>query len=143
MKQHFIILSLALAFSWFAQKSMAGDSASSALQSAGALEFGKGNVLFVGDSKAATVHAFELRNSDLTLQTGVDYGNNRNFEGRNLIERVDEKLAAFLSTAADQISINDMVVHQPTGQILMSVSRGVPRYTPNPSRAASSTTRAT
>lgn len=125
MKQHFIILSLALAFSWFAQKSMAGESASSALQSAGALEFGKGNVLFVGDSKAATVHAFELRNSDLTLQTGIDYGNNRNFEGRNLIERVDEKLAAFLGTAADQISINDMVVHQPTGQILMSVSRGL------------------
>lgn len=85
----------------------------------------------MGDSKGAAVYAFELRDSDLTLQEGVDYGNGKNFEGRALISHVDEKLAAFLGTKADQISINDLVVHQPTGQILMSVSRGLgPDATP-------------
>jgi len=125
MKRNLTILALTLTLACFTGQSMAQGSAESKLQSAGTLEFGDGNVLFVGDSRAAVVHAFELRDSDLTSQAGVDYGNGKNFEGRDLISRVDEKLAAFLGTAPDQISINDLIVHQPTGQILMSVSRGL------------------
>ncbi len=108
--------------------SVAQDSAKVKLQSAGTLEFGDkehSNVLFVGDSRAAVVHAFELRNSDFESQDGVDYGNGKNFEGRDLISNVDEKLAAFLSTEAKQITINDLVVHRPSGQIFMSVARGL------------------
>ena len=104
---------------------IAQDSPKTKLQSAGTLEFGDKNVLFVGDSKAAVVHAFELRDSDLTSQENVDYGNGKNFLARELISNVDEKLAAFLGTKVDQISINDLVVHCPTKQILMSVSRGL------------------
>lgn len=95
------------------------------LLSAGSLEFGEGRVLFVGDSKAAAVHAFELREVDLVSQADVDYGNNMQFKGQALISHVDEKLAAFLNTKADEISINDLAVHPTTGQILMSVSRGL------------------
>lgn len=125
MTRHLITLALTLTFACFGSQSMAQDSATATLQSAEALEFGNGNVLFVGDSKGAAVHAFELRDGDLTSQEGVDYGNGKNFEGRALISHVDEKLAAFLGAGADQISINDLIVHQPTGQILMSVSRGL------------------
>lgn len=95
------------------------------LKSAGTLEFNDRNVLFVGDSKAAVVHAFELRDSDFTSQKGTDYGNGKNFLATDLISNVDDQLAAFLGTEAGQMSINDLVVHRPTEQIFMSVSRGL------------------
>jgi hypothetical protein len=94
-----------------------------ALQSAGILAFGPGNVLFVGDTKGAAVHAFTLRATDLTSQN-VAMGNAHNFEGRDLISGLDRKLAALLGTTPDQIVINDMVVHQPEKQIFLSVERG-------------------
>ena len=93
------------------------------LESAGILAFGPGNVLFVGDTKGAAVHAFTLRSTDFTQQN-VAMGNAHNFEGRNLVSGVDEKLAALLGTTPDQIAINDMVVHQPEKQIFLSVERG-------------------
>jgi hypothetical protein len=94
------------------------------LSSAGALTFGPNNVLFVGDIKAATVHAFVLRDVDLTPQTGVELGNFRNFEGRDEVVGLDQKLAALLGTTTDKIVINDLAVHQPTEQIFISVERG-------------------
>src|SRR6516164_1885204 len=51
------------------------------LQSAGAMTFGPGNVLFVGDIAGSAVHGFALRDEDLTPQTGVELGNFHNFEG--------------------------------------------------------------
>ena len=47
------------------------------LHSAGAMTFGPGNVLFVGDIAGSAVHAFALREQDLTPQTGVELGNFR------------------------------------------------------------------
>jgi hypothetical protein len=94
------------------------------LKSAGVLTFGPENVLFVGDNVAGVVHAFELRPSDLTSQTNVQLGNWHNFEGRDLLRGLDVKLAAMFGTTYDKIVINDMAVHQPTQQILMSVERG-------------------
>lgn len=94
------------------------------LKSAGALAFGPDNVLFVGDMKGAKIHAFAIREADLTPQTGVELGNFHNFEGRDLIRGLDQKLAALLGTTYDKIVINDMVVHQRTQQIFMSVERG-------------------
>ena len=105
-----------------------GQSASSRsagpLQSAGVLEFGPDNVLFVGDITGAAVHAFALRASDLTSQADVEVGNFRNFEGRDLILGLDQKLAALFGTTVGNIVVNDMVVHQPSKQIFMSVERG-------------------
>ena len=94
------------------------------LQSAGVLAFGPENVLFVGDITGAAVHAFALREKDLTPQTEVELGNFHNFEGRDLVRGLDQKLAALFGTTYDQIVVNDLVVHQPSQQIFISVERG-------------------
>jgi hypothetical protein len=86
--------------------------------------FGAGNVLFVGDITGAAVHAFALRDEDLTPQTGVELGNFHNFEGADLVLGLDVKIAALMGTTYDNIVINDMAVHQPTQQIFLSVERG-------------------
>jgi hypothetical protein len=94
------------------------------LRSAGVLTFGPDNVLFVGDITGAKIHAFRLRDQDLTSQKDVISGNFHNFEGRDLIQGLDQKLAALLGTTVDKIVINDIAVHQPTEQVFMSVERG-------------------
>jgi hypothetical protein len=94
------------------------------LQSAGAMTFGPNDVLFVGDITGSAVHAFALRDEDLTPQTAVELGNFHNFEGVDLISGLDVKLAALLGTTYDNVVINDMVVHSSTQQILLSVERG-------------------
>jgi hypothetical protein len=94
------------------------------LQSAGVLAFGPDNVLFVGDIAGAAVHAFALRETDVTPQHGVELGNFHNFEGRDLVRGLDQKLAALFGTTYDKIVVNDMVIHQPSGQIFISVERG-------------------
>ncbi len=94
------------------------------LRSAGVLTFGPNNVLFVGDIAAASVHALALRATDIVSQVDVELGNFHNFEGRDLVQGVDQKLAALFGTTYDQIVINDMVVHQPSQQIFISVERG-------------------
>ena len=102
----------------------AGGGVSGPLRSAGALAFGPDNVLFVGDITGAAVHAFSLRATDLTSQADVELGNFHNFEGRDLVRGLDQKLAALLGTTYDKIVINDMVVHQSSQQIFISVERG-------------------
>jgi hypothetical protein len=94
------------------------------LRSAGVLAFGPGNVLFVGDITGVAVHAFALREKDLTPQTDVALGNFHNFEGRDLVRGLDQKLAAFFGTTYDNVVVNDLVVHQPSQQIFLSVERG-------------------
>jgi hypothetical protein len=94
------------------------------LRSAGVLSFGPDNVLFVGDISGAAVHAFALREEDLTPQTGVELGNFHNFEGRDLVRGLDQQLAAMFGTTFDRIVVNDLAVHQPTQQIFISVERG-------------------
>jgi hypothetical protein len=94
------------------------------LEAAGALAFGPGNLLFVGDTKGAAVHAFELRSADIKPQTKVAMGDSRTFQGRDLIQGIDRKLAALLGTSPDQIVINDLLVHRPSKQIFLSAHRG-------------------
>jgi hypothetical protein len=94
------------------------------LRSAGVLEWGPNNVLFVGDITGAAVHAFAFREKDLTPQNGVELGNSQNFEGRDLVSGLDQKLAALLGTTYDKIVINDVAVHQSSHQIFISVERG-------------------
>lgn len=103
---------------------LAGGGGSGPLQSAGVLTFGPDNVLFVGDITGAAVHAFALRPGDFTSQADVDLGNFHNFEGRDLVRDLEQKLAALLGTTYDKIVVNDMVVHQPSQQIFISVERG-------------------
>jgi hypothetical protein len=98
--------------------------ASGPLRSAGVLTFGPDNVLFVGDIAGAKIHAFQLRDKDLKSQTDIISGNFHNFEGRDHVQGLDQKLAALFGTTIDKIVINDMAVHQPTEQIFISVERG-------------------
>jgi hypothetical protein len=98
--------------------------ASGPLRSAGVLTFGPDNVLFVGDITGAKVHAFALRDTDLTSQHDVISGNFHNFEGRDHVVGLDQKLAALMGTTIDKIVVNDLAVHQPTEQIFLSVERG-------------------
>ncbi len=102
----------------------AGAGVSGPLRSAGVLTFGPDNTLFVGDITAAAVHAFALRATDITSQGDVELGNFHNFEGRDLVQGIDQKLAALFGTTYDKVVINDMVVHQPSQQIFISVERG-------------------
>jgi hypothetical protein len=94
------------------------------LRSAGVLAWGPDNILFVADITGGAVHAFALREKDLTPQKDVELGNFHNFEGRDLVRGLDQKLAALLGTTYDRIVVNDMVAHQPSEQILISVERG-------------------
>jgi hypothetical protein len=94
------------------------------LRSAGVLTFGPDNVLFVGDITGAKVHAFALRDKDLTSQKDVISGNFHNFEGRDHVVGLDQKLAALFGTTIGRIVINDMAVHHATEQIFISVERG-------------------
>jgi hypothetical protein len=106
------------------QSPSATGSVSGPLKSAGVLTFGPGNVLFVGDIAGAKIHAFALRNEDLTSQTDLISGNFHNFEGRDHVIGLDQKLAALFGTTIDKIVINDLAVHPPTQQIFISAERG-------------------
>src|SRR5215472_9732481 len=64
--------------------------ASGPLSSAGVLSFRPNNVLFVGDIKGAKIHAFALRDKDLTSQTDIVSGNFQNFEGRDHVVGLDQ-----------------------------------------------------
>ncbi|MDR3376629.1 MAG: hypothetical protein P4L98_23145 [Ancalomicrobiaceae bacterium] len=94
------------------------------LESAGALEFGPDDTLFVGDSKAGAIHAFTLSAADFKPQTSVALGKAATFEGRDLVRGVDRSLAALLGATPDQVTINDLAVHKPSRQIFLSVHRG-------------------
>ena len=92
--------------------------------SAGALAFDNSNTLFVGDSRAGVVHAFELSDDLLTDQSGYSLGRAETFEGRTVIDGLDRQIAGLLGVRPDDIAINDMVVHKPTRQVFLSVHRG-------------------
>lgn len=93
------------------------------LNSAGALAFDNGNTLFVGDGKAGLVHAFDL--GDLLVdQAGYQLGRAQTFEGRTIFDNLNTEIAGLLGVEAKDVVINDMVVHKPSKQVLMSVHRG-------------------
>ncbi len=84
-----------------------------ALKSAGPLAFGPDGVLFVGDSTGAAV--FALDTNDRTPASGPT---------KIEIKGINEKIAAVLGTAADQILVNDLVVNPISKSVYISVSRG-------------------
>lgn len=101
----------------------AGTGQAQSLASAGALAFDNGDTLFVGDTKAGLVHAFDLA-GQLTDQSDYQPGRAQTFEGRTIIDKLDVEIAALLGVEAAEILINDMVVHKPTRQIFLSAHRG-------------------
>ena len=81
------------------------------LASVGALALGPDNILFVGDSDAARVVALEVE----IPEAAADY---------ETIEDLDGKIAAMLGIGARDVYVKDMVVHQPSGTVFLSVMRG-------------------
>ncbi len=81
------------------------------LSSAGVLAFGPEGILFVGDSQGAKVFA-------------LDTGDRNPGVGGVNVAGINEKVAALLGTAVDQILINDMAVNPASKKVYLSVSRG-------------------
>lgn len=82
-------------------------------KSAGQLEFGPDDVLFIADSLNAAVYAVDLQDRD------------ENADVEELrISDVDAKVAALLGTAPHDVLIHDMAVHPTTLNVYLSVSRG-------------------
>jgi hypothetical protein len=82
------------------------------LKLAGPMAFGPDGILFVGDTRSATIVAIE------TSDTGKS-------ESPLKIEKVDQQIATMLGTKTDDIQINDMVVNPQSGNVYFSVSRGL------------------
>lgn len=80
-----------------------------AIQSINALAFGPQGILFIGDSKNASVFAIETNDSKGAKAMSV------NMTG------IDKKLAAALGTTPENINIQDMVVHPVSGKLYLAV----------------------
>jgi hypothetical protein len=106
------LLTAALAFSASTSSLTPGKAE---LKSAGALAFGPDGVLFVGDSASASI--FALDTADAVKCTPPQC---KAVE----VKGVNEKIAALLGTAPDQIIINDMAVNPISKNVYMSISRG-------------------
>jgi len=78
----------------------------------GPIAFGPEGILFVADSKSAAITALETQDKSASA-------------GKELkVEGVNQKIAALLGTAADQILIDDMAVNPISRNVYLAVSRG-------------------
>jgi hypothetical protein len=83
------------------------------LKSAGSLAFGRDGILFVGDTAGASIWALDVQdNKPSKASSAIE------------IKGVNEKIAAMLGTAPDQILINDTAVNPASKNVYISVSRG-------------------
>ena len=84
-----------------------------AFKSMGPLAFGPDGILFIADTKAAAVVA--IATGDTKPATG----------GKALkVEGLNQKIAALLGTAAEQLLINDVAVNPLSHNVYVAVSRG-------------------
>lgn len=88
------------------------DPASTELPGATVLAFGPDNVLFVGDSKAATVHAFSTTATE--LKDAIPY---------NMLD-IDSKLAKKLNLEVRDLVINDMKIHPVSQEAYIAIKKG-------------------
>ena len=90
------------------------------IRQAGPLAFGPEGVLFVGDTVGAAIFA---------IDTG-DRGTGGS-QAAVQVDGINKKIAAMIGIAADQMMINDMVVNPASGNVYLSVARGLgPDATP-------------
>jgi hypothetical protein len=105
-----VILTAALAFGANTSGLTAGKAD---LKSAGHLAFGPDGILFVGDSLSASIFALDTEDR-ATAKSG----------GKIEVRAINEKIAALLGTAPDQILINDVAVNPISKNVYLAVSRG-------------------
>ncbi len=82
-------------------------------QSMGPLTFGPDGILFAADTKAAAILA--IATTDTRPASGAE---------ALKVEGINQKIAALLGTAADQILIDDMAVNPLSRNVYLAVSRG-------------------
>jgi hypothetical protein len=83
------------------------------VRSASALAFGREGILFVGDSLGATLFALDTgERTAATTAAPVD------------IKGINQKIAAALGVAPDQILVNDAIVSPVSKKVYLAVSRG-------------------
>src|SRR5260221_1371707 len=80
--------------------------------SVGPITFGPESILFVADSPAATLHAIAVDTEPATGTRSLD------------VERIDEKLAAWLGCPTDDVDIRGMAVDPASQGVYLSVMRG-------------------
>jgi hypothetical protein len=83
-------------------------------QSAGAMAFGPEGTLFVADSRGGKLYALKIDDAKVERDTG-----------RFRVRDLDTKVAAALGTSPRELRFNDMAVNQATGNIFLTVSRGL------------------
>ena len=83
------------------------------LKSIGPLAFGPDGVLFAADTNSAAI--FAIATNDTAAGADVK---------RIAVDGINQKIAALLGTAPDQILINDMVVHPVSHAAYLAISRG-------------------
>jgi hypothetical protein len=82
------------------------------LKSAGPLAFGPDGVLFVADTKAASIVAITTGDNAPAAAKPIN------------VEGINQKIAALLGTSADQILIADLAINPISGNAYLAVSRG-------------------
>ena len=83
------------------------------LKSAGPIAFGPEGILLIADTKGAAIAALATDDTKATEASKI-----------TKIEGINQKIAALLGTAADQILIDDLAVNPISRNIYMAVSRG-------------------
>ncbi len=83
------------------------------IANAGALAFGPPGILFIGDSMGGSVIALDT--GDTKAARGTVKIN---------VEKLDEKIAAMVGIAADQLVINDVIVNPVSKNVYVSAARG-------------------
>lgn len=79
------------------------------IESINALAFGPDGILFIGDSKTASVYAVDVNDKTASAVTEVN------------IKNIDQKIAAALGTKSDNISIEDIAVNPISKNIYCAV----------------------
>jgi len=80
------------------------------IQSMNALSFGPEGILFIGDSKSASVFAIETGDEEVIEKAEAQS-----------VEKIDLKLADALGTTSDNLSIQDMAVNPLSKKVYLSV----------------------
>ena len=111
MKRYFIGLAIVAAglATIAAIKPPATHSSAAAVQSISALAFGPDGILFIGDSRSATIFAVNTKDTKKGKPVAAN------------IKNIDQKIAAVLGTTPDNISITDMAVNPVSKRLYMAV----------------------
>ena len=83
------------------------------LKSAGPLAFGPDGILFIGDTKSATIFA---------IATGDTKGNAAN--AKIQLQGLNKQIATLLGSAPENVTVNDLATNPMSGSVFLSVTKG-------------------